>query len=116
MVKYDASILQQFADSLYAKARSVVVTYAILGLVLGGIGGLVLQATASFGRDLRMFESVVLWGPALLGLAWGFAHGQMKAFKYRLEAQQVLCQVQIEANTRRSEGVTCGLQEPTKAA
>jgi hypothetical protein len=100
MVKYDAGILQAFADSLYAKARNIVITYAVMGLLVGGALGLVLRSTVHLTRDLAVFGSVLSWGPALLGCAWGIAHGRMKAFMLKLEAQRTLCQVQLETNTR----------------
>lgn len=103
MVQYDGRILRQFAEMLYAKARNIIITYAITGFILGGVIGLVMRAYVTLGRDLSSLGTVISWAPALLGLAIGISHGRMKAFMLRLEAQRTLCQVQIEVNTRAIE-------------
>ncbi len=105
MVRYDSRVLQQFAEMLYTKAQNIVITYAVLGLVLGGIVGLVLKFTVSLGRDLSAIRTALTWAPPLLGLAAGISTGRMKAFMLRLEAQRTLCQLQIETNTRAQEGL-----------
>jgi hypothetical protein len=106
MVSYDSRVLQQFADSLFAKARNIVITYGILGLLIGGSIGLGASVFAPTGRGaIPMLGQLVLWIPTVMGLAVGLNQGQMKAFMLRLEAQRTLCQLQIEANTRRLESV-----------
>lgn len=105
MVKYDAAVLQQFADSLYSKARNIVTTYAILGLAIGGGIGFALKIALHSGRGGSQIELFALAIPAIMGLALGINAGQMKAFMLRLEAQRTLCQLQIEANTRRLQDI-----------
>lgn len=118
MVKYDATVLQQFADSLYAKARSIVINYAIFGLILGGGCGLVVSSLVHSGSRAGVpMLGTLLWAiPTIMGLAVGISIGQMKAFMLRLEAQRTLCQVQIEANTRQISDVqeTVQQRQPTK--
>jgi hypothetical protein len=95
--------MEQFSDQLYSKARSVVFTYAAVGLILGGAVGLFLKIGVSNSRDLHSFGSFLMGVPAAIGLWIGYSTGQMKAFGLRLEAQRTLCQLQIEANTRKPE-------------
>lgn len=100
--KYDPAILQKFAAGLYSRASSIEATYLIGGLLLGAaapflfsplwvsiallLGGITPGAAAGLG--------------AIVGGLVGFVAGRNKAFKLRLEAQLVLCQVAIEENTR----------------
>lgn len=93
MVQYDAKIIQLFAEGLYSRARSIVAVYSIFGLVGGFAAG------AAITREPTGPLSLVI---AALGLALGFFAGQQRAFALRLTAQQALCQVAIELNTRRS--------------
>ncbi len=95
--RYDPAVIQQFADQLYAQARLMVATYAVLGFLLGGLG------MAGFGLTEMGGGS-----PYLPGLVGGFvfaallaAVGQSRAFDLRLRAQTALCQVQTEWNSRR---------------
>lgn len=99
--KYDAAILQQYADDLYAQARWVIYSTAfIYGLVTFGVC-FVLSNGGTFFRSnfhLSLDPSVLLI--ALIGAAVGVAAGRKKAFKLKLEAQTLLCQRQVELNTR----------------
>lgn len=89
-VEYDPKIIQEFSDRLYAKANSIIRSYAIVGVLLLGIGGLATQEP--------MFGLIV----AVLGGVIGYMLGKEKAFSYKLQAQTALCQVQIETNSRQS--------------
>ena len=94
MVKYDPQVIVTFADSLYRHAASVVLTYTVVGALIGlASGGAVGIAVLDGGG--RIGAAV---GALLLG-AIAFKLGQQKAFALRLQAQIALCQVQIEANT-----------------
>jgi hypothetical protein len=89
MVAYDEAVIVRMAERLYAEAGRVVVTYAFLGAVCLGLGGM------AFGGEMAVVGG-------LLGLAFGAAIGNARAEALRLQAQQALCQVQIERNTRRA--------------
>jgi hypothetical protein len=98
--KYDAAILQQYADDLYAQARSVIATTAfIYGLVAFGVAFL-LSNSATFFRSNADFTILPAAVVGLIGAAVGVAAGRRKAFKLKLEAQTLLCQRQVELNTR----------------
>ncbi len=90
---YDERIIQTMADTLYAQANSIVRTYTLLGLLVGGAG-----AAAALGE--RGTSPLVIMVAALVSAAVGFQMAQPKAFALRLQAQQALCQLQIERNTR----------------
>jgi hypothetical protein len=91
---YDPEILQQYADALYSRAMFVQIAVTCLGLIFGGVLGAALPVTTR-----KPDSSITLLFAAVCG-AVGFAIGRAMAFKYKLEAQQALCQLQIEINTR----------------
>jgi hypothetical protein len=88
--RYDPQILQKFADTLYSKADRAVFICVIFGVVIGGFVGFLNRSIVA------MVISVVILG------ALGFAVGMSIAFQLRLRAQMVLCQKQIEENTRKT--------------
>jgi sulfite exporter TauE/SafE len=98
-ISYDENIIHTFAGRLYSRAASVMVSYAILGAILGAIGGTFLTAVS---RDLAQLVGLppVLAAGSVLGLLVGLAVGAEKAFALKLQAQILLCQAQIERNTR----------------
>jgi uncharacterized membrane protein YeaQ/YmgE (transglycosylase-associated protein family) len=91
MVAYDRALIQQFAEKLYAQARTVLITWALLGLVIAFI------AAASLGQKMGIGEAVILGG---IGALVGYVAARSRAFTLRLQAQTALCQAQIEENTR----------------
>jgi hypothetical protein len=95
MVNYDPSVIQTFADRLYAQARSAIATAIFFGVLSGVAGG---YATGiQFDRDGAIPGMIA--GAVVLGLI-GFFIGSARAFSLRLSAQVALCQIRIEANTR----------------
>lgn len=101
MAHYDPHILEQYAAILYRKAFRIVVSFTILGALVGGLAGLI------FGGELGKLIPVehAAWLPPLIvlviGIAFGYIWGVARAFTYKLNAQLALCQKEIEANTRR---------------
>jgi hypothetical protein len=104
MADYDEAILQRYVNMLYSHAVMVVVGYVLLGAVLGAALGYapvirwywLAPPNTPPPRDVGQTYFLALLGGALF-----FLIGQAKAFKYRLEAQRTLCQMQIERNTRK---------------
>lgn len=90
MANYDPKVIQEFADKLYKKASSIIATYTILGLVIGGVGGYFLAPQAG-----PIFNAIA----AVLFALLGFAIGREKSFMIKLQAQTSLCQMKIEQNT-----------------
>lgn len=98
---YDAEILQQFADDLYARARTIVFTeavkYAVIAFALSWAIAFGVR-TAKPKADVEPLGGAVIVGA--IGAAVGVSAGRTKAFKLKVEAQTLLCQRQVELNTR----------------
>jgi hypothetical protein len=103
MVKYEARVITQFAEKLYAQAGRVVILYVVV-MALGGLA----VGKAIGGRDAEGPMVLV----ALLGGVLGQFVGQARAFLLRLQAQVALCQVEIERNTRKTAEHTAPLLNP----
>jgi hypothetical protein len=88
MVSYDPNVIQEFADKLYSRADAIVLGWMALSALVGFFVGAMLG-----GGPLRLLL-------IFLGGAIGYAVGMQRAFLLKLQAQQALCQVQIEQNTR----------------
>lgn len=101
MATYDPAILQKFADKMYLRAASMIVTWAAFGLVLGAVAGAVLYgAVRNAMQDLSIGFEMWEFVCAIGGLVLGVVIGIEKAFWLKLEAQKVLCALQTEINTR----------------
>lgn len=99
--RYDAAILQQYADDLYAQARWVIVRMALIyGLVTFGVASIIANTNTLFRSNVSFTIQPGVLLIALIAAAVGVAVGRTKAFKLKLEAQTLLCQCQIELNTR----------------
>ncbi len=107
--EYDASVLQVFADDLYKQARYIVVTTAIRYGLMTFLVSIVLSAVllAYIPHQDTPVEPSTMVVPvfivSFIGLAVGISEGNSKAFRLRLEAQEVLCQRQIELNTHPAQ-------------
>lgn len=113
MASYDPSIIHSFADSLYSRARAVVVLYSLTGLFFGALVGGGLGFAVS--KELLGF----LMGSVVLGLIGGilaFAGASQKVFSMKLQAQSALCQVRIEANTQASLDALSAIQAHSSQA
>ena len=104
---YDADILQTYADDLYKQARYIVITttirYGLLTFLVLTVLSAILSTYISRGpRATDEGSSLVLAVLiiTLIGIAVGISEGRKKAFELKLKAQQLLCQRQIEINTR----------------
>ncbi len=101
MSQYDPAILETFADKMYARATNITLTWAFLGLVIGGTAGAVVYGVSqSQVRHLAVAFETWCVCAGLLGAVVGFLVGLEKAFWIKLEAQKVLCLLQTEVNTR----------------
>lgn len=98
--EYDAEIIRQQADQLYAEAdRAVLASMIIMGI----LGVLVGAAAFYFLSDKNEALSIVLvLGVPIAGAVLGATLGEGRAFKLRSQAQQLLVLVAIEMNTRKA--------------
>lgn len=99
MAVYDPKDHQNFIDVLRTRAKRITIVYTLMAAIVGaGIS----VAVSYLGADLTPKASwVVLWTVILA--FFGFVMGRERAFKMRLQAQELLCQKQIEENTRAKE-------------
>ena len=93
MVQYDQAVIQEFAEKLYKRANSIILSYTVVGMLLGGLGGYFLHD--SIGGDVMTTAGI----PAVVVAIIGFVLGLEKAFLLKLQAQTALCQMKIEQNT-----------------
>jgi hypothetical protein len=98
--EYDAEIIREQADLLYAEAdRAVLASMIILG-ILGVLTG---GAAFYFLSDRNTALAIVLvLGIPIAGAVIGATLGEGRAFKLRSQAQQLLVLVAIETNTRKA--------------
>ncbi len=107
MTEYNEDILTRFADKLMAKAARVTFIYTAMGIVIGaaigallGLDGPLAMMLWSTGLDPLLVSAI--GGAVILGLI-GLWLGLRRSFHYRLQAHTVLCQRQIERNTRQGD-------------
>ncbi len=104
--QYDSQILQDYADQLYKQAQSVVTStaakYGFVMFVASAVGIGVLS-TVSQGALTFPVGIVIIGVLTAVAVAAGVGAGRLKAFNLKLEAQRILCQRQIEQNTRTTE-------------
>jgi hypothetical protein len=118
MTQYDPKIIYKFAVVLYSRARTLVIVYTLIGVLIGASFGKAYsaynQVTASpsnvalsafgLGQAVQPSPPTTNWtliGILVVGLL-GFWTGWNKAFVLKLQAQTALCQVKIEENTNPS--------------
>jgi hypothetical protein len=104
--QYDSGILQKYADDLYSQAKWIVVSTALgYGLVAFVVIWLALGMVFPITRmrigasDANSLEIMV----AIIAAVIGAAIGRRRTFALKLQAQQILCQREIELNTRRQD-------------
>jgi uncharacterized integral membrane protein len=97
--EYDAHVIEQQADILYAEADRAVVAMMI---IVGIVGVLVAAASFNFVAEHSEVLAIVLaLGIPLAAALGGAMIGDGRAFRLRSQAQQLLVLVAIEKNTRR---------------
>ena len=109
---YDAALLEGYARMLLRRASFISVLYTLLGVVVGivcfGMSQSVGRA-ASWIADVppELVSALAFFVP--LGLCYSL--GQSRAYALRFQAQNLLCQLQIEKNTRVSAKLANSLAE-----
>lgn len=108
---YDATVIVTYAERLYAQATRIIVLLAVLGLILGGVAGFAIDLAASMGAG-----AMLVGAGALVGAAFGAAIGAERGFRYRLEAQRALCEVQTESHLRALRAQLAPGSQPAQPA
>jgi hypothetical protein len=114
---YDATIMEQHAAQLYRRAASIVLFYSLV-LGFGAMGGAIaiLGATSVVGEAAREGSGVFVLLITAVGILVGWSIGNTRAFSLRLQAQQMLCQVQTEKNTRLTAQFADQIEKNTRLA
>jgi len=117
MPDYEPQLIEEFANRLYKQAKDVISRAVVGGVVVRGFFGLLVglgigcaqvvlvgqkPADPESSQTILTFAVVVGVILALVGGISGYYSGKEKSFELRLKAQQALCQLHIEKNTRGS--------------
>lgn len=97
-VKYDPAVIVESAERLYGQAGQLIFTWAVgTGLVSGGAAFLVARVIY---KEVDPLDPVFV---GVMGALLGAAVGRAKGLLLRLRAQEALCQLQVEINTRPAQ-------------
>jgi len=100
MAAYDPSVINAYADDLYAQAERAQIWYGFGGGTVGFIIGFGTGIGAEISTVGLVLMGVLL---AAVGAGIGFFAGRGQAARMRLLAQTALCQVAIEQAVRDSD-------------
>jgi len=94
---YDPKIIERFADQLLRKADTVRVGCAVGGGIFGVfVGAVPLTPLRSVWGVPAGFGVATIIVGALLGILIGYVIGEGRAFRYRVQAQGAIFQLEIE--------------------
>jgi hypothetical protein len=94
---YDPKIIERFADQLMRKADTVRVGCAVVGGIFGVfVGSVPLTPLKSVWGVPAGFGVATIIVGALLGVLIGYVIGEGRAFRYRVQAQSAIFQLEIE--------------------
>ena len=94
---YDPKIIERFADQLLRKADTVRVGFAVGGGIFGSfVGAVPLTPLKSVWGVPAGFGVATIIVGALLGVLIGYVIGEGRAFRYRVQAQSAIFQLEIE--------------------
>lgn len=119
---FDPTIMEQFAQQLLRKADSVRVGSAVVGGLVGVVFGAVpLTPLASVWPIPAIFGFATILLGALAGILVGYVIGEGRAFRFRVQAQTALFQVDIEkrlesALTVQARLIAAAMAPPVAAA
>jgi hypothetical protein len=105
---FDPNLMQQYADTLYEPAQLIMYEYMLQWGAIAYVAVLVFSVVAHVGGGHSVPSPTVEFGnPTAITVAVVAAIvaarvGRRKGFELRLEAQRTLCQLAIEANTRKA--------------
>jgi hypothetical protein len=98
MVEYDPKIINDYADGLYTQSKSITTCYFFIGIF---------AAILVFSKISEVlageFDFLIMAIGVFIGGVLGLFAGKNRAFEMKLEAQQALCQIQIQENTKQKK-------------
>jgi len=97
MAQYNPEIIRTFANRLYARAAMSTLVSTVLGVLIGMVAAPFILQSLPVALAIRCPEWAVMVVLGLIGLGQGLERG----FLLKLQAQNALCQLEIERNTRR---------------
>jgi hypothetical protein len=116
---YDPKIIERFADQLLRKADTVRVGFAVGGGIFGTfVGAVPLTPLKSVWGVPAGFGVATIIVGALLGVLIGYVIGEGRAFRYRVQAQSAIFQLEIERRVTSAvaEAVSQAAVAPAQAA
>ena len=116
---YNPKIIERFADQLLGKADSVRVGFAVFGGIFGVVVGAVpLTPLESVWPIPGRFGVATMLLGTLIGILVGYVIGEGRAFRYRVEAQRALFQLDVERRVAAAvtKSVTEALAQAAPAA
>jgi hypothetical protein len=94
---YDPKIIERFAEQLLRKADTVRVGCAVGGGIFGVfVGAVPLTPLSSVWGVPAGFGVATIIVGALIGILVGYVIGEGRAFRYRVQAQSAIFQLEIE--------------------
>lgn len=104
MSGYEPKVHQEFADLLRTRAKRITTVFTLMAAIVGGgVGASLARMTGSS----QVTYVVIIWTAVLA--VFGFVAGTERSFNLRLKAHELLCQKQIEENTRmQGTGIATG--------
>ncbi len=96
MVEYDVELIKEFSRRLYAQSKATTMRHFFIGIFFG-----VIVFGAISDALLASFDALIIAIGAMIGGVMGYGSGQNRSFELKMQAQQALCQVRIEENTRK---------------
>jgi hypothetical protein len=91
---YDPTLLNDLANKLQTGTKRVVLIFTVMGALMGAaVGSYIYMATTTESK-----LQVALWTVMLAVFGW--VVGRERAFTMSVRAQEILCQLRIEENTR----------------
>ena len=97
--KYDPAVIQDMANRLYNESKWLILRGAVVGALFGAMTGSIVALLLGELSSVIGGVAVVVFGTLCAALGASYSHS--RTFLLRLQAQKLLCQVQIEINTRR---------------
>ena len=91
MIQFDESLIQKEAATLYKKARDIIAIYILVGFLFSALIGFVFT---DGNINVSLMAGVV-------GIVIGYASALSASHRLKFNAQMLLCQLQIERNTRK---------------
>jgi hypothetical protein len=96
VMEFDPKFVKEYAGKLSDQSKSIIPAHFFIGLLIG----LLIFAEIS-SMLMGTYDFLIMAIGVLIGAFMGLGSGYNKAAELRLRAQELLCQVKMEENSRR---------------